>query len=62
MAEQDTSETLAETENLIAWRSKEEKGYIYHLELGPSFSLHLMADEWEELLILLEDAARSRKQ
>jgi hypothetical protein len=55
---QDANETLAETENLIAWRSSDESGFVYHIELGPSFSLHLMADEWEELIILLQDAAR----
>lgn len=59
MEDRDQMETLAESENLIVWRSKEEKGYVYHLELGPSFSLHLMPDEWEELLILLKDAARN---
>jgi len=56
---QDGNETLAETENLIAWRSSDESGFVYHIELGPSFSLHLMADEWEELIILLQDAARA---
>jgi hypothetical protein len=60
MEKQDSNETLAETENLIAWRSREENGYVYHIELGPSFSLHLMADEWEELVILLKEAAGSR--
>ena len=57
MEETGANETLAETENLIAWRSTEESGYVYHIELGPSFSLHLMADEWEELVILLKEAA-----
>ena len=56
---QDANETMAETENLIAWRSSDESGFVYHIELGPSFSLHLMADEWEELIILLQDAARA---
>ena len=51
------NETLAETENLIIWRSNEEQGFVYHLELGPSFSLHLMPDEWQELLILVQEAA-----
>ncbi len=49
--------TLAETENLIAWRSSEESGYVYHLEIGPSFSLHLMPEEWEELIILIKSAS-----
>ena len=53
------TEILAETENLIAWRNKEESaGFVYHIELG-SFSLHLMPEEWEELILLLQDAASS---
>jgi hypothetical protein len=58
--EQDTagieSEILAETDNLIAWRSQDDSGYVYHLELG-TLSLHLMPEEWDELIILLESAA-----
>lgn len=50
--ENDDDEVLAESENLIAWRSKdEEMGYIYHVELG-NISLHLMPEEWEELITL----------
>ena len=53
------NEILAETENLIAWRSKEEStGFVYHIELG-SFSLHLMPEEWEELVLLLQSAVNS---
>ncbi|GMQ78819.1 MAG: hypothetical protein BMS9Abin02_1358 [Anaerolineae bacterium] len=48
------SVVLAETENLIAWRSEDEEvGYVYHLELG-SISLHLMSEEWDELIILIK--------
>ncbi|MCI0395796.1 MAG: hypothetical protein L0332_26495 [Chloroflexi bacterium] len=48
------NEILAETDNLLAWRSQEEEvGYIYHLELG-SVSLHLMPDEWDELVTLVK--------
>ncbi|MGD8586205.1 MAG: hypothetical protein PVH65_01500 [Chloroflexota bacterium] len=50
------SEILAETENLIAWRSRDESGFVYHLELG-TLSLHLMPEEWEEFVILVENAA-----
>ncbi len=50
------SEILAETENLIAWRSQDEMGYIYHLELG-TLSLHLMPEEWDEFVTLIENAA-----
>jgi hypothetical protein len=47
------NDTLAETENFLVWRSSEEVGYVYHVELG-SFSLHLLPDEWEELVILIK--------
>ena len=47
---------LAETENLTIWRSREELGFLYHIELG-SISLHLFSDEWEELVILVSQAA-----
>lgn len=57
MDDADNTMTLAETENLIAWRSSEESGYVYHLEIGPSFSLHLMPEEWEELTILIKTAS-----
>jgi hypothetical protein len=43
---------LAETENFVVWRGQEEdSGYIYHLELG-GVSLHLLPEEWEELVVL----------
>ena len=45
-------EILSETENFAVWRTQEEDGYLYHLELG-SITLHLAADEWEELRVLL---------
>ncbi len=52
--ENEESVVLAETENLIAWRSEdEEMGYVYHLELG-SISLHLMSEEWDELITLIK--------
>jgi len=55
MNDSDENEILAETENLIVWRSKEEVGYVYHVEMG-SMSLHLLPDEWEELVVLIESA------
>ena len=50
------SEILAETENLIAWRSLDESGPVYHLELG-TLSLHLMPEEWDEFVVLVRSAA-----
>lgn len=49
------SEILAETENLIAWRSRDETGFVYHLELG-TLSLHLLPEEWDEFVTLVETA------
>ena len=45
---------LAETENYFAWLSEEDGAEkVYHLELG-GVSLHMMADEWEELITLIK--------
>lgn len=46
---------VAETENFAVWRSPDEEGFIYHVELG-SITLHLASDEWEEFLELMGDA------
>ena len=45
-------EILSETENFAVWRSQEDNGYLYHVELG-SITLHLAAEEWEELIVLI---------
>jgi hypothetical protein len=47
---------IAETENFAVWRSEEDEGFLYHIELG-SITLHLTSDEWEELLELIKDVA-----
>ncbi len=44
---------IAETENFAVWRSQEEDGYVYHMELG-GVTLHIQSEEWEELLILFK--------
>ncbi len=46
---------VAETENFAVWRSPDDDGFVYHVELG-SITLHLASDEWEELLELMSDA------
>jgi len=46
---------VAETENFAVWRSPDDEGFIYHIELG-SITLHLASDEWEEFLELMSDA------
>lgn len=43
---------VAETENFAVWRSPDDEGLIYHVELG-SITLHLASDEWEEFLELI---------
>jgi hypothetical protein len=59
MSKDQATEILAETENLIAWLSHEEAGPVYHLELG-TLSLHLMPEEWDELVVLIESVASER--
>jgi hypothetical protein len=48
-----TTNTIAETENFIAWRAEEPDGEItYHLELN-NVTLHFFTEEWEEFLDLV---------
>ena len=48
-----TTETIAETENYIAWKAQEPDGEItYHLELN-SITLHFFEEEWHEFLQLI---------
>ena len=49
------TETIAETENYLAWRAEEGDGETtYHLELN-NVTLHFFTEEWTEFL----DLARS---
>jgi hypothetical protein len=46
------TETIAETENYLAWRAEEPDGETtFHLELN-NVTLHFFTDEWEEFLDL----------
>ncbi|MDR3572811.1 MAG: hypothetical protein P4L50_03030 [Anaerolineaceae bacterium] len=46
------TETLAETDNYLAWRADEPDGETtYHLELN-SVTLHFFEEEWTEFLDL----------
>jgi hypothetical protein len=46
--------TLAETENYIAWTAEEPDGEItFHLELN-NVTLHFFFEEWEEFLSLVK--------
>jgi hypothetical protein len=52
-------DTLAETENYVAWLSKEPDGEnVVHLELGP-MTLHFFQEEWKELLELIDEARQA---
>jgi hypothetical protein len=51
-APEPTTETLAETENYLAWKADEPDGEItYHLELN-NVTLHFFREEWDEFLAL----------
>lgn len=51
------TDNLVVTENYVAWVSQEPDGeVVYHLELG-QVTVHLFAEEWEELVDLVQTAA-----
>jgi hypothetical protein len=51
------TQTLAETENYVAWKAEEPDGETtYHVELN-NVTVHFFREEWEEFLEL----ARSLK-
>jgi hypothetical protein len=51
------TDNLVVTENYVAWVSQEPDGeVVYHLELG-QVTVHLFAEEWEELVDLVQAAA-----
>ena len=46
------TQTIAETDNYIAWKAQEPDGETtYHLELN-NVTLHFFQEEWEEFLEL----------
>ena len=46
------TETIAETENYIAWKADEPDGETtYHIELN-SVTLHFFQEEWDEFIEL----------
>ncbi|MCL4560371.1 MAG: hypothetical protein M1281_07140 [Chloroflexi bacterium] len=54
------TQTMAETENYLAWRAEENDGETtYHLELN-SVTIHFFKEEWQEFLdlarLLVRDA------
>ena len=47
------TETIAETENFIAWRAEEPDGEVtYHVELK-NVTVHFFEEEWTEFLELV---------
>jgi hypothetical protein len=49
------TETLAETENYLAWKAEEPDGETtYHLELN-NVTLHFFNEEWDEFIDLASD-------
>lgn len=49
-----TTETIAETDNFLAWRADEPDGETtYHLELN-NVTLHFFKEEWQEFLDLVD--------
>lgn len=52
-----TTDTIAETENYMAWKAEEPDGETtYHLELN-SVTLHFFQEEWDEFLELARNLA-----
>lgn len=46
------TQTLAETENYVAWKAEEPDGETtYHLELN-NVTIHFFREEWDEFLQL----------
>jgi len=55
-------ETLAETDNYIAWKAEEPDGETtYNLELN-SVTLHFFSEEWDEFLGLVKLLVQEQKK
>jgi hypothetical protein len=56
------TDTIAETDNYIAWQAEEPDGEItYHLELN-NVTLHFFQEEWKEFLALANALLTERKK
>jgi len=50
-----STQTIAETENFLAWRAEEPDGEVtYHIELN-NVTVHFFEEEWKEFLALTRD-------
>lgn len=48
------TETLAETENFLAWKAEEPDGEAtYHIEMN-NVTVHFFEEEWNEFLQLIQ--------
>lgn len=55
------TQTIAETDNYLAWRAEEPDGETtYHLELN-NVTLHFFVEEWSEFLDLARELAKTGK-
>lgn len=57
MSEQIEVGLIAETENFAVFRNQDDEDTYFHVELN-SATLHFTAEEWEEFVVLIKDAAR----
>jgi len=49
------TETIAETDNFMAWRAEEPDGEVtYHIELN-NVTVHFFEEEWKEFMQLVKD-------
>ncbi len=56
------TDTIAETDNYMAWRAEEPDGETtYHLELN-NVTLHFFQEEWTEFLDLVRDLVKESKR
>ena len=54
------TQTLAETDNYLAWKAEEPDGETtYHLELN-NVTLHFFAEEWIEFLTLVRELSKDK--
>jgi hypothetical protein len=59
MTDEVPTETLAETENYVAWISEDPDGEpTFHLELN-TVTLHFFREEWSELMQLMAEVAKN---
>jgi len=55
------TQTIAETDNYLAWRADEPDGEVtYHLELN-NVTLHFFVEEWTEFIDLVRELAKNSK-